>query len=242
MAQTFFERSLTMKFLSQVLSAASGSVGGVTYSHNRGGMYQRTRATPTNPNTSRQQLVRSAFGTMATRWGTLTVAQRIAWEDYASHVAMTDKLGQTIYLTGQQHYIRSNVPRVQGGFAVVDNAPTVDDLGDFTAPGITSIDDTTAEITVTFTATDDWVGEDGSALLLYQSRSRNPSINFFKGPFVYCEGIEGDSVTPPTSPALVNTILPTTVGKRCWVRAQVSRADGRLSQSVIIGPTTIIGT
>jgi len=43
-----------MKFKSPILSQASGSIAGITFSHNRGGMYVRARAVPTNPGSPQQ--------------------------------------------------------------------------------------------------------------------------------------------------------------------------------------------
>ena len=50
-----------MKFTSQVYTQASGSVGGLTYSHNRSGMYTRARSTPTDPASTLQLERRSNF-------------------------------------------------------------------------------------------------------------------------------------------------------------------------------------
>ena len=50
-----------MLFRGTHLTDASGSLSGVTYSHNRGGAYTRNRSIPVNPNTVQQQAVRNAF-------------------------------------------------------------------------------------------------------------------------------------------------------------------------------------
>jgi hypothetical protein len=234
-----FLKGETMKFTSQVLAAASGSVGGLTYSHNRGGMYTRTRAIPTNPNTARQQAVRSILGQLAALWQTLSTAQQAAWAAYGDNVAMTDRLGQTIHLSGQQHYIRSNVPRLQAGFVRVDNAPTTFNLGDFTQPTFTA-DESTPEVEVTAGWTDEWCDEDNAALLLYQGRPSSAGKNFFKGPFRYMGKIDGDAISPPAAPVSFTTLPYTNIeGLKLWLAAQVCRNDGRLSQRLILGPYTI---
>ena len=222
-----------MLFDGVLLGRASGSMGGVTASHNRGGQYLRGRAVPTNPNTSFQQTVRSAMSQLSARWvDTLTAVQRMAWDTYAASVLLPNPLGDPVNVGGIGMYIRSNVPRVQfgiGALPLVDDAPTVFDLGAFTAPGITSITASTKVAVLTFTDTDDWVGEDEAAMLIWDSDSKNPSINYFKGPYKPSGTILGASIVPPTSPANVTLIHQPVAGNRTFLKCRVSRADGRLS-------------
>lgn len=220
-----------MKYTSHIISAGSGSVAGATYSHNAAGQYIRARVIPVNPNTTYQQLVRSYLGTLSNHWlNTLTAAQREAWETYALNVALTDALGSQFNASGINHYCRSNVPRLQAGLARVDDAPTLFTLGEFSPVTFTKVasDDS---IAVAFDNTDDWANEDGSAMLVFESRSYNPTINYFKGPYRYNGKIEGDSVTPPSSPFANAGLFPCEEGQRVFFRVSVTRADGRLSPS-----------
>lgn len=84
----------------------SGSVAGDTSSRNRFGQYRRTRAVPVNPNTARQVLARGRLATASAAWRSLSNAQRTAWNEYAATQPQTDSLGQTVYLTGAQQYVR----------------------------------------------------------------------------------------------------------------------------------------
>lgn len=218
-----------MIFTSQVLTAASGSIGGVTYSHNRGGMYQRARAIPTNPNSPEQMAVRNIFGGLADHWGnTLTAAQRTAWDTYATFISWLNKLGQSTSLTGFNMYIRSNTPRIQAGLARVDDAPITATIGEFTNPTF-AYDSGADEIDVTFDNTDGWANEDDAAMLVYTSRQQAPTINYFKGPYQLAGIIAGDAMTPPTSPASISAPFVCAAGNRCFTKVAVSRADGRLS-------------
>jgi hypothetical protein len=218
-----------MRFKSGVLAQASGSVGGYTYSHNAGGQYIRQRSIPTDPNTSRQQAVRAIIGTLVNLWvNTLTSVQRAAWDVYAANVALLDVFGDPKYRSGINHYCRSNTPILQASLARVDDGPTVYNTGDFTSPSI-GIDAASDEIDVTFDNTDDWANEDGAAMLVYCSRPQNPSVNFFKGPYQYAGKIEGDAVTPPTSPAAIGLPFAAAAGQKVFARLIVVRADGRLS-------------
>lgn len=225
-----------MKFTSQVYTAVSGSIGGITYSHNRGGMYTRGRAIPTNPSTNPQQYLRNAFSYLAERWSnTLTAAQRLAWDTYAANVPVTDKLGQQINLTGQNMYIRSNVSRQQVNnivgsavLAIIDAGPTNFTLADtdptaafsMTAPSTGSL---------AFDDTADWCSEDDAILMVFIGQPQNAAINFFKGPYRLSGILQGDSTTPITTPQAVVPVIPFTAGQSVFSYARIGRADGRLS-------------
>jgi len=219
-----------MKFKSQVYTEAAGSIGGITYSHNRGGMYTRCRAIPTNPATEFQQAVRGYVAQLTSLWqNTLTVGQRVAWDAYAELVPLPDKLGEPRNVGGLGMYVRCNVPRLQAGEPRVDDGPTDYTLGDYTPPNLGNATEAAQTADLTFTTTDDWANEDDAAMLVYLSRGLSPAINFFKGPYRYAHKIEGDGITPPTSPATITVPFAITEGQKLFARVQVTRADGRLS-------------
>jgi hypothetical protein len=219
-----------MKFKSSMVTQASGSVGGLTYSHNRGGMYIRSRATPTNPGSAFQAAVRAFVATLTSAWNdTLTAAQRAAWDTYAENVPMTDSLGEPRNIGGLGHYVRSNVPRLQAGLDRVDDGPTTYNLGEFTAPSFGTISAAGGTAAVNFDTGDDWVDEDDAGMLILLSRGQNPGVNYFKGPYRFTDSIDGDSGTPPTSPASLTAPFALAVGQKLFGQARVSRADGRLS-------------
>ena len=220
-----------MLFKSQLVTEVSGSVGGLTGSHNLGGMYFRARATPTNPNTPQQQVIRSAVGQLVALWtNTLTELQRALWRFYALNVPLLNPLGEPINVTGLNMYVRSNVSRLQAGEPRQDDGPSVFNLGDFTTPTIT-VDEAPDTIDVTFDNTDDWANEDDAAMLVYASRPQNPSIVYFKGPYRLAGVVQGDATTAPTSPATIALPFQIVAGQRIFARIAVSRADGRLSLS-----------
>jgi hypothetical protein len=217
------------------VAQASGSVGGVTFSRNRGGAYMRTRAIPVDPGTSEQSRVRAATAQCATRWQTqLTTAQREAWDTYALNVPLPNALGQPRNVGGIGMYIRSNVPRILlqvTGIDIVDDAPTEFNLGDYSAPAVVSLTAATDTLSMNFTEADDWVTEDGAAMIVWGSRARPPSINFFKGPYRESGSVVGNSTTPPTTPAAIVNAFGVQAGDRTFFRANVTRADGRLGSS-----------
>lgn len=218
-----------MKFASQILSKVSGSVGGLTGSHNKGGMYFRARAVPTNPGSSQQTAIRNAMASMTTRWSSiLTDAQRAAWSVYAANVPMMDTLGESRTIPPLAMFCRSNVPRIQAGLDPVDDGPTTYSLATMTDPSC-AIDTANDELDVTYDNSDPWAIADGGALLVLCSRPQNPTINYFKGPYRFAGSVPGDTMTPPTSPTAISLPFAVVAGQVIFWSIRATDADGRLS-------------
>lgn len=218
-----------MKYTSAIASTGSGSVGGATASHNRGGQYFRRRAVPVNPNTTQQQAVRGFFSTLQAAWNSiLTAAQRAAWDTYALNTPVTDSLGNPVNAGGKGMYTRGNTARLQAAMTRVDAGPTVFGLPALTAPGVTSLIASTGILTYTFTNTDAWAIAVGGALLIYVSRPQSISTNGFNGPFRFAGKTLG-AASPPTSPGTVTSPFPYTVGQKGFVRFVAVTADGRVT-------------
>lgn len=213
-----------------IFTTMSGSLGGITAARNKGGQYIRARVVPVDPGTGFQTTLRTIFGSLAILWQTtLTAAQRTAWDTYAENVTVVNRIGETVNLTGLQMYIRSNVPRIQAGEARVDSGPTNFNLGPFT-PMSMSVAGGAAILSLTFDNTDAWANEDDAVAIVLASREAASTINFFKGPYQFAGNIEGDGLTPPTSPASITSAFTYATGNKAFVQVRISRADGRLSQ------------
>lgn len=237
-----------MLFKSEVVTQASGSIGGTTYSHNRGGMYRRARAIPVNPATAFQAEVRAVFSAASQAWLTdLTNLQRAGWEDYAANVPVTNVLGDQVNLTGQQWFVAANSPRLQAASkfpatsplpAIVTTAPTIFDRGSFTTPTVTL--SAATGITLTYEAADAWANEDDAYMLIWQGRPRSVTRNFYRGPYRLVHVIAGAvlGLTPPEviAPAVVNvTGFPLLQGNVDRLQVSVLRADGRMSERRNVG-------
>lgn len=211
------------------VAQASGSMGGTTFSHNRGGPYMRTRAIPTNPGSEFQAIVRQAMSDLSSQWSDiLTQAERDLWDTYALNVPLPNAFGEARNVGGIGMFNRCNISRIQTGLQVILAAPTIFNLGEFTAP---TLESATAPNTMSigFQPEDNWAEESGSAMLIYGSRGTNPGINYFKGPYRFMGRIDGDDTTPPTAPAAMVNPFPLVATQRVFLRAVVSRLDGRLS-------------
>lgn len=219
-----------IKFGGGVVQMA-GSIAGTVFARNRYGNYARARTKPTNPNTARQQAVRGYLASLTTRWAqTLTAVQRTAWNLYASNVIMTNRLGESINLSGYNHYIRSNLWALDLAATPVDAGPTTFELPEKDGTLAVSISEATQLISLTFDDTAEWCDEDGAYLVILQGQPVNAQRNFFAGPFRGSVNVAGDSTTPPTSPQTVACVFQSTEGSKSWVQCRILRADGRLSE------------
>ena len=210
-----------MKGLPLLLASMSGSVGGNTFSHNRGGPYVRLRGNPTQPNTPAQSALKGFFGSLATAWRvTLTPANRADWDLYAAATPLIDKIGQAFFPTGLNMFIRGNTGLLQNGNTQINAGPVAPGLPTFTAPAVVTIADSTDVASISFTEGDAWVGVDTTHLLIYASRGQGSSINFFKGPYQLAGSIDG-AVIPLTSPQNVTIPFNVSDGQKVFFRASL---------------------
>lgn len=224
-----------MKFLSQVYTAVSGSVGGLTYSHNRSGMYTRARATPVNPATTRQSAVRNAMAAMVIYWhNTLTAPERAAWDTYASNTPLTDPLGQQQTVTGQNMFLRANVLRSWQGLGIIDAAPVDFDLGQ-PVVSVTSVAVAAGDITWTFTTGGAGTSDTGDKYL-YIGVAQNAGRSFFNGPYQLCG--RKNTAAGVTAIEVVQTLADDTdwlaayqpsVGDLLPIKIRYAYDDGRVS-------------
>lgn len=209
----------------------SGSIAGTTHARNRYGNYVRARTKPVNPQTDRQENIRAAIAFLADRWAaTLTAGQRTAWDLYASNVAMKNKLGETIHLSGFNHYIRSNTVAKNFALTLVDAGPVVFELPAQDPLYSVVISEATQQISTTYDDGMDWADETGANLLLSAGQPQNAQRNFFAGPWRLYGQVTGATGAPPAPPHGGASPFAVAEGQRVWCYARIRRADGRLSE------------
>lgn len=215
----------------------SGKFGGVVASHNRGGMYFRKFSVPTDPNTPRQQSFRSYMSLAVAAWKSMTDSEQAAWSAYAAATPWVNAIGDTIYLTGMQQFLRSEVivQQLRAGGAGITSPVTCTSAGGLPAQfkfGASTLSVTTG-LSVGFEASDAWCEEDMAFAVVSMGRPRPASQLFDSGPKRFVDRIDGDSLTPATSPQVTATVSlpwPVIVGQRVTLYARVMRADGTLSE------------
>jgi len=237
----------------------SGSMGGSVYSHNRYGQYIRSRSIPVNPNTDRQVAVRNLIQTLTIVWQTvLTQDLRDAWETYAANVTWKNRFGDDVLLTGLNHYVRSNVPRMQCEIARLDTAPVVFTLAAAELELAVTASEATQQLTVAYDDGHAWCSETGAFEHISMGIPQNAAIKYFGGPYRHMCCVLGEDVVkrpasedkkseksqtppptkgtraPPVSPEVCDAQWPIAEGQRIWVRTRIGRADGRLSEFALV--------
>ncbi len=219
---------------------ASGSMAGNTFARNRFGNYMRARTKPVNPNSDRQVVARARLALLTEDWSeALSAVQREAWATYAAAVAMNNRLGETIYLTGFNHFIRTNSAYMQVASRQND-APVVLSLAAQDPTFSIALSEANG-ITVTFDDTMDWASEGGAGMLISIGQPQTATRNFFGGPWRYHGWIGGTIPGPTASPDGPTAVTAWTLTEDhlVWVKARIIRADGRLSNefsdSVVVG-------
>lgn len=206
----------------------SGSTGATVYSHNRFGAYIRARSVPVNPNTDRQVATRNSTRALAIAWqNTLTQIQRDAWDVYAANVSWQNKLGDSVKLTGLNHYVRCNATRLVLALARIDAAPTIFTLATAEQSLSATASEATQELTIDGDPAADWVGDPGSGQYYFMGLPQNAAIKFFGGPWRY---IHAAMIGPPPFPVTATAAFPFAEGQRIWLRSRIQRSDGRLSE------------
>lgn len=95
-----------MKYIAGLMvGVLSGKAGNTVASRGRFGTYIKTRAMPTNPNTSAQQSVRDTLAAAALQWASLTPTERTSWDTYAGTLTKTNPLGATYVPTGFNEFV-----------------------------------------------------------------------------------------------------------------------------------------
>lgn len=215
----------------------SGSIAGDVHARNASGNYIRPRTKPTNPNTAPQVRARSILSFLTEYWNSdLSAAQRTAWGTYAANVAMKNRLGETIHLSGFNHFIRSNSVRKWHGNVIsgdeaqrtIKDGPVIFTLPDKDPTVSVDLDVSPHQIAITFDIARDWCTESFAFMCMRQGLPQNPTRNFYAGPWTSCLIILGNP-GGLVSPLNMLPFHPLAIGQRCWCSFRISRFDGRLS-------------
>jgi len=218
----------------------SGSIAGDVHARNRFGNYIRPRTKPVNPHSLRQEAARAIVSYLAEYWhGDLSDVQRGLWDVYAAAVAMKNRLGESIHLTGFNHFVRTNAAQLNIGETVIAAAPTVLNLPE-KDPLLTCTAEDIAGQTFTFTCdTTGWVpnGDPKFGIILYQGQPKLVSRNFFAGPWRYMDFI--DATEGALGTGTVAASFSFALGQKVWFRARLITDSGRLSETWQVDPRTI---
>lgn len=214
--------------LGPLVSKVSGKIGGVVFAHGKGGAYIRALGAIVNPNTQRQNTVRSQMALISRRWfEDLTPGQRDAWAVFAANVPRKNKVNSVIHLTGKMEHQGSNMVALNAGLPVIDDGPA-----DFNLPGedptfAVTASEGSQELTVSFDDSLAWASVDDAAMIIRMGLPQQNTINFFDGPYRAAGALLGSTATPLTGPQTVAVPFPIVEGQKLFVEGRVKMPDGR---------------
>jgi len=218
----------------------SGAIAGVVHARNRFGNYIRPRTKPVNPHSQRQEAIRTIVSYLAEYWhGDLTDTQRGLWNVYAAAVGFKNRLGETIFLTGFNHFIRTNTSQLNIGETVLDAAPTILSLPE-KDPQLVCTEEAISGQTFTFTCnTDGWTpnGDPKFGIIISQGQPKLSSRFFFAGPWRYMDFIDATEGAAGTGTMAAS--FPFAEDQKVWFQARIICDSGRLSEPWTVNPRTI---
>lgn len=174
-----------------IISEIRNKIAATVFSKNGAGAIIRNRVTPINRRTTLQTNQRQLLASLASAWRGLTQAQRDGWNAASPNFPQTDSLGQTVTLTGEQLYVRSNANLVLIGQAQIVNAPAPTS---FAILALGAVVLTEAAFTVAFTPTP---VPAGFTMVYRASRPLSPGKNFIgKSEFRFIQVEAAAEVTP----------------------------------------------
>lgn len=238
-----------MKYKSALVTDLSGSIEGITASHNKGGRYFRARVVPTNPSTPRQADVRQAFAEASMLYAGHNQLAQDLWNTFAPTVAWVDSMGQPIQLSGQQASQMVNVPILHVNqvlapdpafvpLAVPPVNPTQSPLSASPAPLAPSA--ASQQFNVSFDNSDPWANDDDGYMVIYASIPQSNATNFNRGRWRLAAVVRGDNSTPPTSPVTaIDYPYPIQEGQKIWFDIRVGDPNHIPSFRDQKGPVTV---
>jgi len=218
-----------MKFQPLLGTGMSGSVGGVTASHNTYGSYFRKKVKPVNPKSPGMAIQRAAFGAASQAWRTLPTATQLLWVAAAPTLPKISKSGNRVILTGQALFMSVNTLPLKAGAPLITLPPSSSTAAGLTAPTV-SIDNT-GVVTITFAA-DDWNVANGVVDV-----SISPPISGgrnFIGQFNSLATFKNPGTSPVT--ATPGFLIPP--GSNVQLNFIAETPDGRKSQTVNVPVTS----
>ena len=123
--------------LGATIVGISGTIGGITFAHNRAGWTAKPWAASSNPRSLKQQDIRNKLAQLPLIWRGMGPVLQTAWNGLAAAPPEVDKdpFGVVVLRSGFQWFVRINTRRLQSGQTIDTTVPTSPVL---TAPAITA--------------------------------------------------------------------------------------------------------
>jgi hypothetical protein len=95
-----------------LISEIRGSVGNQTFSRNAHGNIVKEKLVQTNPDTAKQQAVRTVMSDAVEAWQLLTDSERSEWSRFARLFPRRNSLGKQFYLPGYHQFVSCYLNRI----------------------------------------------------------------------------------------------------------------------------------
>lgn len=156
-----------------IVSEVRGKIAATVFSRNRGGAVIRNRIKPINRRSTGQSTRRQTLGSLASAWRGLTQTQRDSWNSASQNFPLQDTLGQTIFLSGEQLYVRFNANLILIGETAIDTAPSPFAFAVLTASLSAEDDTVAAAFDITFSPSPMTAG---NTIAVFATRNLSPGI------------------------------------------------------------------
>lgn len=219
-----------MIYTGSFVSTASGSIGGITASRNKGGQYLRSRAVPTTSTTTPALNAKALLASASAAWDNLTDVQRNAWTRYGTIRQEVNALGQVKILTGIAAHNRSYTRMARAGLTPL-LVPPIGSDPDALATYSATFDIGAGTSALTFTPTP--LGTTRS-LWLEAAVVDSPGIEYVQSVKRLCNISAADLASPFDYQSVVEAVFgPLSVGQKVVLLPRVfDRVSGLLSQPV----------
>lgn len=219
------------------VSQMSGTMGGVVASRNRYGNYFRRWALPVDPVSELQSQRRSAMSAAVAAWKLLSSADAETWNVYAANTPWTNRLGETVYLSGMQHFVRvfcfRRMVADQGGGLNTPLTSCGSTGGLPSQAGVLSVAcDVVTGMSLSFDNSEGWANDEDAVLVVRMSQPRPASQVYCGSTFRWAWSVVVTDV-PPISPNVVApALLPFDLveGDRVDALVRVYRSNNTMSQ------------
>ena len=108
-----------------IVDEIRGSIGGTTFQRNAYGWSIKRKPNIIRPNTLRQQVSKTSFGSITRYWSTLSQVNRDSWDTYASTYPIPSIKNPSVDITGFSYFVKYHLIKfTTGSRSFLDNATT----------------------------------------------------------------------------------------------------------------------
>ena len=106
-----------------IVDEIRGSIGGTTFQRNAYGWSIKRKPNIIRPNTLRQQVSKTSFGSITRYWSTLSQVNRDSWDTYASTYPIPSIKNPSVDITGFNYFVKYHLIKfTTGSRSFLDNA------------------------------------------------------------------------------------------------------------------------